>query len=361
MTTAVLAELQRRTGETLRAKRSFIIDTVVEREFARHPELVERYGAAGRDKAIQDAHFHLSFLAEALALNDPTLFVDYTAWAKVVLVKRDVRAEDLAFHLQCLAEVIEEFLPTELGVLAAACVASAVQAMPGMPDDVPDEPDEDAPLSGLARQYFEAIRGGDRSTASTLVLAEVAGGTSIREIYLHVFQPAQYELGRLWQTNRITVAQEHYCTAATQLVMSQLYEHVFRSTKNGHRMVATSVADNLHEIGVRMVADFFEMDGWDSYYLGASVPHAAVLATVADRNAEVLAISAALAPQVEEVRQLITAVRARPDISGITILVGGLAFNRDVNLWRHVGADAFAADAQRGIDLAVRAVSLGAA
>ena len=45
---------------------------------------------------------------------------------------------------------------------------------------------------------------------------------SIRDVYLLVFQPCQREVGRLWEAGRITVAQEHYCTAATQVIMSQL-------------------------------------------------------------------------------------------------------------------------------------------
>lgn len=76
----------------------------------------------------------------------------------------------------------------------------------------------------------------------------MAAGTPVKEIHLHVFQPAQYEVGRLWQMNRITVAQEHYCTAATQLIMSQLYPHIFASVKNGCTLGATCVGGDLHEV-----------------------------------------------------------------------------------------------------------------
>jgi len=124
-----------------------------------------------------------------------------------------------------------------------------------MPEDMPTFLPQVGPLSPLAHQYFAALLRGERHVSSRLVLDAVAAGTPVKEIYLHVFQPAQYEIGRLWQTNRISVAQEHYCTAATQLVMSQLYPQVFATTKNGRTLVATCVAGDLHEIGVRMVAE----------------------------------------------------------------------------------------------------------
>ena len=211
---------------------------------------------------------------------------------------------------------------------------------------------EGAPHSPLAHQYFEALRRGERHLASQLVMAAVAAGTPVKEIYLNVFQPAQYEIGRLWQTNRISVAQEHYCTAATQLIMSQLYPHIFASAKHGRTLIATCVAGDLHEIGVRMVADFFEMAGWNTFYLGANTPHSSVVATIAERTADVLAISATIAYHVDAVQDLIRAVRQHPGTGRVKILVGGYPFNRDPELWRKVGADGSALDAQQAIMLA---------
>lgn len=209
-------------------------------------------------------------------------------------------------------------------------------------------------LSPLAQDYLQALRLGDRHRASRLVMDAVAAGTSVKDVYLGVFQPVQYEVGRLWQTNKISVAQEHYCTAATQLIMSQLYPHIFALDRKGRAMVATCVAGDLHELGVRMVADFFEMDGWDTFYLGANTPHEGVIDTIVERRAEVLAVSATLATHVHAVRELIDAVRASPAVANVSILVGGHPFNEDPDLWKTVGADATAPDAQQAVDLANR-------
>lgn len=339
-------------SEAVLSQRTGIAAALVEREFARRPELADRYGTIGPEKVLPEVGHDLSFLAQALALNSQAVFVDYIACVKVMLAQRKVLASDLAFHLECLAEVLRERLPAESGALAAGFVMAAVQAMPGMPEDLPTFLHEGAPLSPLAHQYLEALRRGERHLASQLVLAAVTAGTPVKEIYLNVFQPAQYEIGRLWQTNRITVAQEHYCTAATQLIMSQLYPQIFATAKNGRTLVATCVAGDLHEIGVRMVADFFEMEGWNTFYLGANTPHPSVVATMVERSADVLAISATISYHVDAVRDLIHAVRQHPATGHVKILVGGYPFNRDAELWRKIGADGSALDAQRAIMLA---------
>jgi methanogenic corrinoid protein MtbC1 len=339
-------------GEAILSQQTELTVALVEREFARHPELEQRYGRIGREKSLQDAGYHLSFLAQAVTSNDKAVFVDYVAWAKVMLSQRNVLTSDLAFHLECLCEVVQERLPAEAGTLAAGFVKAAIHAMAEMPEDMPTILSGGVRLSPLARHYFEALCRGERHAASRLVLEAVAAGISVKEIYLHVFQPAQYEIGRLWQTNRITVAQEHYCTAATQLIMSQLYSHIFATPKNGRTLVATCVAGDLHELGVRMVADFFEMDGWNTFFLGANTPHDAVMATIAERQADVLAISATISYHVEAVRDLIGAVRQHPAAGNVKVLAGGYPFNRDRDLWRKVGADGSASDAQKAIALA---------
>ena len=339
-------------SEAVIDRRAELANALVEREFSRHPELQQRNGVVGREKSLQDAYHHLSFLAQALALNNRAMFLDYVAWAKVLLVKRHVLAADLAFHLNCLAELLQERLPAPVSALPVEYVLAAVRAIPEMEEDVPTFLHAGVPLSLLAHQYLQALRRSERHVASRLVLEAVAAGTPVKEIYLGVFEPTQHEIGRLWQTNRMTVAQEHYCSAATQLIMSQLYPQVFTAARNGHAMVATCVSGDLHEIGVRMVADFFEMEGWSTFYLGANTPHSGVVATIVEQHADLLAISATISHHVGAVQELIRGVRAHPGSSQVRILVGGYPFNQDPQLFEKVGADGCASNAQRAIVLA---------
>jgi methanogenic corrinoid protein MtbC1 len=182
-----------------------------------------------------------------------------------------------------------------------------------------------------------------------MILAAVREGVGVKQIYLFVLQRCQHEIGRLWQMNLLSVAQEHYCTAATQLIMSQLYPDIFTKEKNGRKLVATCVAGELHEIGVRMVSDFFELEGWDTFYVGADAPTASLLETLSEREADVLAVSATMTPHVRAVEELIEAVRSSEGGRGLKILVGGYPFNIAPELWRKVGADASARDALESV------------
>ena len=346
--------LNQQVSEALNSQCPALAVQMVAREFVRHPELEQRYGYAGREKCLEDAVYHLAYLAQAIAAGKTELFADYIGWAKVMLGKRGVPAEDLAGLFDTMKESLRQGLPPELSRLACDYLDSGLRQLPLLPEDVPCFIVEGTPLASLATQYLQALLRGERHAASKLILDTVQQGTSVRDVYLHLFQRTQYEIGRLWQVNQISVAQEHYCTAATQLIMSQLYPCIFGAEKTHGTLVATCVSGDLHEIGARMVSDFFEMEGWHTYYLGANVPTPSVVQTLIGHQAAVLAISATITYHVRAFEALIAAVRRAPECRGVKILVGGYPFKIASDLWRDIGADGSAPDAQEAVLLGDR-------
>lgn len=313
--------------------REAIARNVVERHFSLHPELDARYGPAGRRKCFEDTLYHLSYLEEAVQHGRPALFVDYIEWARTMLAGRNVPAADLAANLRILRDAVAE------GPAATSAAQTIDAALEKLEAAAPAEPVPDASLSPAAARYLELLLGGDRAGASRLVLDLAEGGAPIREIYLGLFEPVQREIGRLWQLNRISVAHEHYCTAATQMIMSQLHPRIFSTPRVGRKLVATCVGGELHEIGVRMVADLFELEGWDTYYLGSNVPVDGVVRAALEQEPDVIAISATMTFHLPRVREAVQALRSRAELSRSRILVGGYPFLKAPGLWRSLGAD----------------------
>ncbi|MGM0401803.1 MAG: cobalamin-dependent protein [Chloroflexota bacterium] len=349
-------DISTETSRAIREQMDTLAQNAVDRQYALQPDLWEAYGQAGYEKSVRDARYHFSYLAEALAADDASLFLDYVGWAKVLFAGLDFPPQALMGALECMDQALQETLDPELAAVAADCVDTAQKRLPRMPDTRESYIRPDAPLHELAPQYLEALLQGERSAASALILDAVDQGVSVKEIYLHVFQPCQREVGRLWQMNQVSVAQEHFCTAATQLIMSQLYPQIFAKEKTGHRLVATSVGGELHEIGMRMVADFMQMQGWDTYYVGANTPTGSVLRSVEEREADVLAISATMSFHVRNVRGLIERIRSSSSHPEVRIMVGGHPFNISQDLWQRVGSDGYAPNAQEAVAVATRLV-----
>jgi MerR family transcriptional regulator, light-induced transcriptional regulator len=339
-------ELSRNCGEEIDLIRTELAEIITVKHFELKPELDARYGAAGRAKCRQDAAFHLSYLSEALQNSEPTLFADYVLWAKTMLAERGIPEKDLADNLLVLRESLAEVLPVDFRQVACRYVDFGINQLSKGNQFSASLITDEIPLKSLADEYLNALLRGRRDEASRLIIDAVEAGRTIKELYLQVFQNAQHEIGRLWQTNQISVAQEHYCTAATQMIMSQLYPYIFSADRNGKTLVATCVSGDLHEIGVRMVSDFFEMEGWDTFYLGANVPLRDFMQALRERDADLALISATMTFHLRYVRQMIAAIRSDKQTKHVKIMVGGYPFNVAPNLWKEIGADAFASNAE---------------
>lgn len=349
-----LDPLLKRISERLDGQRHALAEAWVERQYASQPELARRYGPGGRAKCLEDANYHLLYLSQAILVGEPVLFRDYVEWAALMLESRGVSATDLTAQLGHLRGVLQSRQLAETNTVIAPYVDAALEGLEAAPRELPSLIEGDAPLTSMARQFLGALLQGNRHAAQELIHTAAADRVPVQTIYLQVFERVLVEIGRLWQMNRISVAQEHYCTAATQLIMSQLYPRIFNPVRSGRTMVMTCVAGELHEVGARMVADYFEMDGWNTYYLGANTPTTAIAQILLERKAVLLGISATMTYHLRAVIELIAAVRNTTGCSPIKILVGGYPFKICPTLWEKVGADGGARDAQEAIELARR-------
>ena len=341
-------------SRSIQARRRTLSAAVVERQYALDRELRDRHGERGREKCIADTEFHIAHLSAAILASSPALFADYIDWVSFVMSAAGNRPEDVRANLECLLDVLAEQLSEGMEVVARSYVEPALERLAETTAESPSHLPQDGASTGIAKQYLRLLLACQRNAATRLILEAVDSGMAIRDVYLQIFQPCQRELGRLWEAHQIIAAQEHYCSAATQLIMSQLAPRLFASRKNGRRAVITCVADETHEIGPRMVADLLELAGWDTIYLGGNVPISDVVQVLVEHRADLLAASATMTYHLSAVIDLIAAVRAQPACAGVKVMVGGRLFHAESALWQRVGADGHAADADEACHLADR-------
>ncbi|MDZ7682039.1 MAG: cobalamin-dependent protein [Fodinibius sp.] len=342
----------RNVVQQLEAHKKELAKLVTEMHFERHPELDKRYGKEGRKKCYADTIYHLDYLEQAARVDSEELFNNYLDWARTMLKEREIPENDLVDNMVFLRKAIKQVLPSDGAAILGAFVDAGLASLQNGADQPKTFLADGEPLVEEARNYLDLLLTGKRKEASAFIEKLVDQGTSIKDIYEHIFQKTQYEVGVLWQSNQITVAHEHYCTAATQLIMSQLYPKIFATEKADKRLVACSVADELHEIGIRMVTDFFEMEGWDTHYLGANMPDHHLISSIKENKSDVLAISVTLPLHISKAKNLIDKIRADEDMNNLKILVGGYPFRLVPDLWQKIGADASAGSAKEAIKLA---------
>jgi MerR family transcriptional regulator, light-induced transcriptional regulator len=354
-------ERRRAVADALRANRDEVADVATAEFLDRHPAWVARYGDRARRFGVEDARFHMDFLSGAVQSGSESAFVDYARWTARVLGSRGIEVGRLVENLEQVRDGASRALDEEGRAVVASLVAAAIRALESGDDGVVDphavtDADADAPLAPEVRLYVQAILGGQRQAALNIALEAVLAGHSVPDVYCDLLQPAQYEVGRLWESNQVTVAQEHMATAITQYVVAQLYGRLpIPESVRGNALV-TGVEGELHQLGANMVADMLEAEGWNVRFLGTQLPHRDILHAVEEHGPAVVGISATMLYSLPRVAELVSAIRASAG-EGVRIVVGGGAFRAAPDAWADMGADGAASDLRSAVALVARLVA----
>jgi len=184
----------------------------------------------------------------------------------------------------------------------------------------------------LRKSFLSAILAGDKRRALFIIKVAVESKVPLNEIYIDVFQEAMLEVGTLWQKNIITVDKEHVCTAITQMVMSDLANEISSTPRIGKSILACCVGDELHDMGIRILCDIFELAGWDSHYIGASVPSENIINSIIENKPDLLALSVTMPHHLKICSTVIKDIRNNPNTKDVKIAVGGRAVSLTQNI-----------------------------
>ena len=311
----------------------------------RHPG-VTADGTTDRDWRAHLAQRVLE-LAAAVRTGQPDIFVARARWIRSAARAREHPEDGLRAAFECLQEVLVERLPDQASMAIEPHLAAALGVFDEAPHCRETAVDPSTEAGKLCLRFLETSLEGDARSAVQLLLDALASGHSVRGLYLEVLMATQREVGRLWHQGELGISEEHLVTSTTKRAMSVLCQHGPAAETTGKTVVAASVAGNIHEIGTRLVSDFFELAGWRAVCLGADVPADEIQLAVSYFDADLLALSATLATHLKAAAE--TVERVRP--SGTPILVGGLAFEDAPTTWQTVGADAFAATAGEAVEI----------
>ncbi|MEI6433479.1 MAG: cobalamin-dependent protein [Bacteroidota bacterium] len=176
----------------------------------------------------------------------------------------------------------------------------------------------------LYKMYLTYLLAGNRVECARIVNALINKNTSIKELYINLFQRSMYEVGTLWEFNKISVATEHLCTSITESLITLCYPLLFSAEHSGKKAVITCTPGEYHQLGARMVADYFELYGWDGYFLGADTPAAELISYLYEKKPDLVALSISVSFNFAELQRL--ALKIREQFPELPIIAGGQGF-----------------------------------
>ena len=174
------------------------------------------------------------------------------------------------------------------------------------------------------RRYLSGLLANEREQCRASFVQWLESNAGLRSLYEDLVRRSLYEVGDLWERGRISVATEHLATAISEGLLNLAYPRLFAQPRLGKSAIVACVANEYHQIGGKMVADLFELNGWRGYFLGANTPVKDLKELIAEQQPDVVALSVSIATNQDLLISAAAEVRAAfPDMP---ILAGGQAF-----------------------------------
>jgi methanogenic corrinoid protein MtbC1 len=336
----------------------------VDGQLFEHPRIAAYLGGNPRELLRANHRNHHQFLCNVLTLRDGELLAQVVPWVYRAYhgqgISLDYFPTELEAWIAALEALLEPRIVDELRPLYSWMIEAhdhhcSLAGKPGPPPAVPESWLE------AERRFRNHLVAGRAQEASALIQEQSESGTAVKDVYLHIIQPAMVEIGLMWERGEISVAHEHMATSIVQRVLSSCYQRIGLSSGERGRAVVAAAPREMHEIGARMFADLLEEDCWEVFYLGADTPPEELRRFVREVRPNLLGLSVCLPFNLQQGAATIAAVRADGATARCRILVGGQAFAGSTDRWRRVGADGYADDAAAGVAWARREADPGVA
>lgn len=179
----------------------------------------------------------------------------------------------------------------------------------------------------LFLEYLSCLLEGDKKKCLAIVTHLLEQDIDLKVLYKDLFQRSLYQVGKMWENNKICVATEHVATSITECLMNHVNLPVDSTVQKKYKVVVSCVPKEFHQLGARMVANIFEANGWDTFFVGANTPTAELLKLLEEKKPHLLAISITFYLNVLKMLELISTVKENNP--KLPIIVGGQALAKD--------------------------------
>ena len=199
-------------------------------------------------------------------------------------------------------------------------------------------------MHDLYLEFKKALENAEKERAILLCLdALSANKMTLLQLYTEVLAPSlntiecsSYDWECIWK--------EHISTSIVRTVLENCYPIIIKKrNESGYKdslgtVVVFCPPDEYHDLGARMVSDFFTLAGYRAIFVGNNTPKKSFLSAIGKIEPNYIAISVSNPYHLFQTKEIIKEIRNSCP-STLKIVVGGQAFKKNPNAYKDIGAD----------------------
>jgi 5-methyltetrahydrofolate--homocysteine methyltransferase len=206
------------------------------------------------------------------------------------------------------------------------------------------------------KALHDAVVDGDAKSAKTLTDQAIKAGIGPGDLLGKALIPAMDEVGRRFECNEYFVPELLISARAMKGSMEMIRPLLAKSGVQPIGKVAIgTVKGDLHDIGKNLVAAMLEGGGFEIIDLGVDVAPEKFVAAVAEKGANLIALSALLTTTMPSMKDTLAALNASGIRDKVKVMIGGAPITDAYA--KEIGADGYSDNASSAVQLARRLVA----
>lgn len=164
---------------------------------------------------------------------------------------------------------------------------------------------------------------------------------TIPDFYEEVLKVALYSIDEC--SDEDCIWKEHVRTSIVRSVIECMYPQVIELKKQvapiDKKIVLACPEREYHEVGLRMIDDFFNILGYKTVFVGTNTPKNQVLNAISRTRPDYFAVSVTDYYLLFEAQKMIQNIKS--NFKNIRIIVGGIAFKGNLDSIKRIGGDIY--------------------
>ena len=197
----------------------------------------------------------------------------------------------------------------------------------------------------LYDEFLEYIDKEDKEKCVEFVLNKLDNKEiNVPTLYKEILEPS---LNRFYcdvDEEKLCIWKEHVRSSIIRTIIELCYPYILkeRNERNikilNKKIFIGCPAEEYHEIGARMIADIFILNGYDAIFVGANTPREEIRDAINSLKPAYIGICITNYFTLIEAEKAISLIKEHTEFTG-KILVGGQAFLSNPDNYKKIGAD----------------------
>ena len=290
-------------------------------------ELVKEYvEIIGNDELYESLKYHNDVVYSSILTNNYDLLKDFFIWKYSVYNSRNIDVDCFLIEYEFWKESILNYLypshASEINMVYDYLIFNhedlKIKAFNTKNIKI------NSKYKDLFEELLTCILNGQKSEFYTLMKNDLIKFDDNIFLFIEeLIDPLMYKVGQMWQLNKLSVAKEHLATSLIDEIINEFIKEKFLDDKNKPIVITSTVGDESHNLGIKIVGKFLESNGFSVKNLSSKISKKDLINSVYTLKPDLVVLSVTLFSNVATLQELVKELKSDPNLFSGKIVIGG--------------------------------------